>query len=467
MKKILACLVCLSLATTALVACSSDKSEDTQKTNEEQKNVSAVVDVVNEEENKFEIPEEEKDFTVEVDNDVYSAQTTLKITSYEGDAEELVIPTQLTHEEYGVCDVTSIGAVAFLGNESLTKVTIPEGIVQIGTGAFQNCKNLKDVVIYDGEALEDGTEKTATLTTIGENAFYNSGLTNINIPSTVTSIGNHAFSSQLVQTPWYASLKGDLCYVGDDILIKCNIKNLVSDTAQAVATETETASETSSDEGENATAEADSTTNEESADESSDSTEGTENTTEQESESTQEPTVKTDDINYVEVDVTRAKHISYDAFSSVGALKIKLGTALESLDRNAVFEKAGTTTKVKFLVPYEEVTAEKLTTTESLVRATGVQEGEYEVYGAPEKVEPSDDNVEEENNAGTTEENKSTTSNKSESGSSETQKTSSSQTSAEDEVEYEYYIPWFVWVIIAVVVIAAAAVIYVFVINKK
>lgn len=68
---------------------------------------------------------------------------------------------------------------------SLRKVTIPEGVISIGGGAFQGCNRLASVVIPN------------SVTTIGGSAFYNcsrlSG--NLVIPNSVTSIGKWAFYS--------------------------------------------------------------------------------------------------------------------------------------------------------------------------------------------------------------------------------------------------------------------------------
>ena len=54
-------------------------------------------------------------------------------------------------------------------------------ITAINDNAFFNYKSLKNVKLYDG------------LKTIGTNAFYNSGIESINIPSTITQFGDNAF----------------------------------------------------------------------------------------------------------------------------------------------------------------------------------------------------------------------------------------------------------------------------------
>lgn len=76
--------------------------------------------------------------------------------------------------------ITSIGENAFSYSE-LTNVTIPEGVTSIGERAFF-CSRLENVSIPKG------------MKTIGESAFSNSKLTNVNIPEGVESIGNAAFS---------------------------------------------------------------------------------------------------------------------------------------------------------------------------------------------------------------------------------------------------------------------------------
>ena len=64
-----------------------------------------------------------------------------------------------------------------------TEYTIPDGVTNIGDGAFMNCTNLVKVTIPD------------SVTNIGSNAFYNcTSLESITIPDSVTSIGGNAFS---------------------------------------------------------------------------------------------------------------------------------------------------------------------------------------------------------------------------------------------------------------------------------
>ena len=80
--------------------------------------------------------------------------------------------------------VTSIGDYAFSLCDSLTSVTIPDGVTSIGSAAFSACNSLTSVTIPD------------SVTTIGDYAFYIcDSLTSITIPDSVTTIGNRAFSA--------------------------------------------------------------------------------------------------------------------------------------------------------------------------------------------------------------------------------------------------------------------------------
>ena len=84
---------------------------------------------------------------------------------------------------YSVPDgVTNIGTGAFCYGTNLTSVVIPDSVTSIGYVAFAACDSLASVTIGNG------------VTSIGSSAFYNcSSLTNTLIPGSVTSIGWGAF----------------------------------------------------------------------------------------------------------------------------------------------------------------------------------------------------------------------------------------------------------------------------------
>ena len=59
-----------------------------------------------------------------------------------GNAEEVIIPKTI-----GGKTVTKIGRKAFYGDDKITEVIINNGIVEIGSFAFSECKNLKKVTV--------------------------------------------------------------------------------------------------------------------------------------------------------------------------------------------------------------------------------------------------------------------------------------------------------------------------------
>ena len=105
---------------------------------------------------------------------------------------------------------------AFSGCESLTSVTIPDSVTNIGEGAFIDCDNLTIIldrnnhfVIIDNVLYTSDIKKIVgcyskgkryidipdSVTSIGNKAFWGcKSLTNITIPDSVTSIGEDAFS---------------------------------------------------------------------------------------------------------------------------------------------------------------------------------------------------------------------------------------------------------------------------------
>ncbi len=241
----------------------------------------------------YEIPEEELIYTVDIDYN--NIDNSIKITGYTGDAKELVIPSALTHKDYGKLPVTAIGDSAFLCNETIESVTLPEGVTTLGVGAFQSCTKLETVVLPE------------TLTTIGENCFNNSAVKTINIPETVTSIGKYAFSSYINETPWYAAQTAQKVIVGDGILLKYNGKGNV-------------------DFGD------------------------------------------------------EVKSIAYYAFDNPGEIEVTLGNEFKSIDKLAIFDLNGEY-KVTFNVPYENTLG---------VAALGETQYKYVVIGAPAE-EPTTD----------------------------------------------------------------------------
>ncbi len=104
--------------------------------------------------------------------------------------------------------VTSIGKRAFNHCDSLTSITIPDSVTSIGDQAFSYCSSLTSVTIGD------------SVTSIGDHAFHGcDSLTSITIPDSVTSIGNGAF--QLCSSLTSITIPDSVTSIGDDAFAYC------------------------------------------------------------------------------------------------------------------------------------------------------------------------------------------------------------------------------------------------------
>ena len=102
--------------------------------------------------------------------------------------------------------VTDIGEGAFRGCKALSKITMPDTVTEIGRNAFYDCcmleqfkipENIKEILDYTfyGCSKLSSITLPPNLVKIGESAFQNCvALENILIPESVTEIGRLAFS---------------------------------------------------------------------------------------------------------------------------------------------------------------------------------------------------------------------------------------------------------------------------------
>ena len=93
----------------------------------------------------------------------------------------------------------ALGRYMFYACESLESITIPF-VREIPTGAFAHCSSLKNVALPEG------------VKTVGDYAFFGSGIKTLSLPSTLQAIKSYAFADTLSLTTIHL-IGGDMAYM--------------------------------------------------------------------------------------------------------------------------------------------------------------------------------------------------------------------------------------------------------------
>ncbi len=94
---------------------------------------------------------------------------TVTLTGVAKKTKNVVVPATVTLSDGKTYNVTAIGAKAFKGNKTVTKVTIGKNVTTIGAKAFYGCKKLKTIIIKSkklkkvGKKAIKGIKKSATI----------------------------------------------------------------------------------------------------------------------------------------------------------------------------------------------------------------------------------------------------------------------------------------------------------------
>ena len=197
--------------------------------------------------------------SVKDDPFAYPPPKTVTITKYTGTESTVILPSTISS-----WPVTKIGEDALKDNTTITSVTIPASVTEIGSNAFAGCTNLTSVnyagdwsnltiqsgnpavqdaaneQLFDFKFTPDNTAVIVTnykckgtaadvtipscykgkpVTAIGHAAFFNSAVTSVTIPDSVTSIDDNAFGfcSQLTNI----SIPNSVTYIGFSAFAHC------------------------------------------------------------------------------------------------------------------------------------------------------------------------------------------------------------------------------------------------------
>lgn len=130
-----------------------------------------------------------------------TVSVTYRDKNYNSYSNNVTIPVTVTHGSK-TYSVTTIGACAFKDCTGITVVTIPTSVQEIGSDAFAGCTSVNTLNWNAVNCWSIGELPTSGITTVNigntveslpNNFVKESAITDINIPASVTAIGDSAF----------------------------------------------------------------------------------------------------------------------------------------------------------------------------------------------------------------------------------------------------------------------------------
>ena len=180
--------------------------------------------------------EEEEEYDPEnftIDDIKYhlTAPGEVEIVESASEVADLVIPEEITDKKDNTYKVTSIAEKVFYQTTTLTSVTIPSTVKNIGNSAFEGCGSLITLQIMGavekiGESAFKGCGSLSTLLTngdideLGDSAFENcTSLTMVQIDGAIKMMGKSVFKGCIkLET---IDIEGDIDEIGDSAFETC------------------------------------------------------------------------------------------------------------------------------------------------------------------------------------------------------------------------------------------------------
>jgi hypothetical protein len=214
-----------ALCLTVLVSCNANSNAgETTGAITTDSNVDETTGAITTESTVIETPASEFEYSENEDG-------TITIKKYEGSATDVVIPQAIDNKP-----VTRIDNGCFWNRRSLISVTLPESVKEIGAAAFEECRSLEAVTlpsslkIIENQAFENcfmlsDISLPEGLTEIHGDAFaYCSNLKSVRIPSSVTTWMSSAFFSSGLTS---VQIENGVTYIPDAAFAHTNISELI------------------------------------------------------------------------------------------------------------------------------------------------------------------------------------------------------------------------------------------------
>lgn len=157
-----------------------------------------------------------------VDQNGYLAAGSVRIV---GVKEEAFKDTQITNLTLPN-SIEKIGDSAFEGSRIENLQFNPRSCTKIGNRAFYNCYGLKGINLTNIDAEGDDAGQTS-LTTIGAEAFYGTGIEEIVFPDKLTAIGDGCFAESALVSADFSGVRNDLT-IGQYAFFNCNLNGGVA-----------------------------------------------------------------------------------------------------------------------------------------------------------------------------------------------------------------------------------------------